>query len=124
MAELRAEPAGVASLPVISMHLKELDMTAYVVAMVEVENPEEYKEYLVGNTAVVEQYGGRFAARGGKIDLKEGDWIPKRAVLIEFPSMEAAQAWYNSPEYQQVAPIRRKHARTRLLAILEGTGER
>ncbi len=95
-------------------------MAAYVMANVEVLDPDRYREYPRRNTATVERYGGKFIARGGKVDFLEGDTAPDRLVIIEFPSVEAARAWYNSPEYQEILPIRQKHARTHLLAIVEG----
>jgi uncharacterized protein (DUF1330 family) len=95
-------------------------MTAYVFADIEVHNPQEYQEYVQSNSPMVQQHGGRFVARGGSVTVLEGDWTTHRMVLIEFPSVEAARAWYDSPEYQAIAPVRRRHARTHLLAILEG----
>lgn len=95
-------------------------MTAYVLANVEAHNTEAYQEYVRRNTELVQQYGGRFIARGGAVEVLEGDWALKRLVVIEFPSVEAARTWYHSPEYQAIVPIRRGNAHTHLLAIVEG----
>jgi uncharacterized protein (DUF1330 family) len=70
--------------------------------------------------ATVEQYGGRFVVRGGRVDPKEGDWQPRLLVMLEFPSLEHAERWYNSPEYKPLIAIREKAATTELL-IAEGT---
>ncbi len=93
-------------------------MAAFLIANVEVESPAEYQEYVSRNTAVVQQYGGRFVVRGGQLDLLEGEFDAHRLVLIEFESAEAAHAWYSSLEYQAIKPIRQKYAHTHLLGIL------
>ena len=69
---------------------------------------------------MVTKYGGRFIARGGKVEALEGGWSPKRLVLLEFPSMEQALKWYRSPEYAPLIKLRQKASRGRLVAI-EGT---
>jgi uncharacterized protein (DUF1330 family) len=94
-------------------------VSAYVLANMEVSNPEAYQEYLRHNTALVEKHGGRFLVRGGKVELLEGDWITHRVVLMEFPDGDAARAWYNSPEYQAIRAIRLANIRSGVLAILE-----
>ncbi len=94
-------------------------MAAYLIANVELTNPEDYREYLVRNTDIVARFGGRFVVRGGKVEVLEGEWTTYRVVVIEFPDGNAAHAWYNSPEYQEAAEIRRKNARTHILAIVE-----
>jgi uncharacterized protein (DUF1330 family) len=67
----------------------------------------------------VKAHGGRYLARGGATDVLEGDWDIDRLVVLEFPSMEQARAWYDSPEYQEVAPIRQAASRARAV-IVEG----
>jgi uncharacterized protein (DUF1330 family) len=95
-------------------------LTAFVIAHVEILDAENYREYRDRNTAIVERYGGHFAARGGLCERLEGDAGPYRLVIIEFPDVDAARRWYYSPEYQEIAPIRRAYARTHLLSIVEG----
>lgn len=94
-------------------------MSAYVIAEVDVTDPAAYKEYreLVG--ATVEKYGGRFLVRGGKVESKEGGWEPPRLVIVEFASVEQANAWYHSPEYAPALAIRIKATKSRLI-IVEG----
>jgi len=90
-------------------------MPAYVIADVEIADAERYAEYSVEVPATLEPYGGRFLVRGGATEMIEGDWLPKRLVIIEFPSMEAAHRWYDSPEYQAILGIRHEAATARLI---------
>ncbi len=94
-------------------------MAAYLIANVEVTNPEDYREYLTRNTDIVARFGGHFVVRGGKVEVLEGEWTTYRVVVIEFPDGETARAWYHSPEYQEAAEFRWKNALTHLLAIIE-----
>jgi uncharacterized protein (DUF1330 family) len=75
-------------------------MPAYVVATGTVKDPEAYQEYRTLAAASIQQYGGRFIARGGKSDVLEGSFPGPRVVIVEFPSFERAQEWFSSPEYQ------------------------
>ena len=95
-------------------------MAAYVIVDVEVTDPEAYKEYTGHVPATVEKYGGRFVVRGGKYETLEGSWQPKRIVVLEFPDYERAKAWYDSPEYQAIVPLRERNARTNFLTVVEG----
>jgi uncharacterized protein (DUF1330 family) len=95
-------------------------MAAYVIADIEVTEPAGFREYRNRVGATIEQYGGRFVVRGGRVDPKEGDWQPRLLVMLEFPSLEQAERWYNSPEYKPLIATREKAARTQLL-IAEGT---
>ena len=95
-------------------------MAAYVIGDVEVTDPAAFQEYRNRVGATVEQYGGRFVVRGGRVNPKEGDWHPHHLLMLEFPSLEQAERWYNSSEYQPLITIREKAART-LLIIAEGT---
>lgn len=95
-------------------------MAAYVLAEIEITNPEGYKEYTANVPATITQYGGRFLTRGGPVEVLEGEWPQRRRVLIEFPSMEAAKRWWDSPEYAKPKAMRRANSKGRLL-LLEGT---
>ena len=94
-------------------------MSAYVVANVEVNDPQAYSEYTAQVPGTLEKYGGRFVVRGGELQVLEGSPLP-RLVLIEFPSVEQANTWYHSPEYQGILPIRQRNARTSFLLIVPG----
>ncbi len=74
-------------------------MPGYVIADVEVTNPELFEEYRQLVPATIEAYGGRYIVRGGSSEVVEGEWTPNRTVIIEFDSMEQAKAWHSSEEY-------------------------
>lgn len=92
-------------------------MAAYVIADVEVLDPDQYKEYSRHVPDSLRPYGGRFLARGGATEVLEGRWEPKRVVIIEFPSTEKAREWYTSPLYQEILPIRQANARSSLILV-------
>jgi uncharacterized protein (DUF1330 family) len=94
-------------------------MAGYVIVGVEVLEPEAYREYQLQVPATVERYQGRFVVRGGTIQTLEGE-APNRLVVLEFPSVEQASAWYHSPEYQAILPIRLQNSRTSFFSIVPG----
>jgi uncharacterized protein (DUF1330 family) len=94
-------------------------MSAFVLANVTVKDPVRYEDYRRLVTPTLAKYGGRFIARGGKMEVLEGDWQPNRLVILEFPSMEHARKWWNSPEYSEARLIRQATSEGTLL-ILEG----
>lgn len=81
-------------------------MSAYLVARVDVRDWDRYKEYMKHTPRVIAQHGGRFIARGGEKITLEGPEDALRLVLIEFPSMERAKAFYDSPEYKAIMKLR------------------
>ena len=98
-------------------------MAAYLMADVLPEDVEAYRAsgYLEAAVATVAAFGGVHRARGGETKVLEGDWEPERMVIIEFPSMAQLLAWYNSPEYQEWAPVRQRFVPNSKLVALEGT---
>ena len=90
-------------------------MSAYVCVEIEVHDPETYAEYIKLAPPSIAQYGGRYIVRGGKTETLEGDWAPKRFVILEFDTMEAAKAWWSSPEYAEGKAMRQRCAHTRML---------
>jgi uncharacterized protein (DUF1330 family) len=92
---------------------------AYVIANIDVKDPGRYEDYKRMVPSSIQKYGGRFLARGGTIDVLEGDWHPTRLVIVEFPSAERAREWYNSAEYAEAKALRQATSRGTLL-ILEG----
>ena len=92
-------------------------MTAYVVVDITVTDPEEYKTYIQRAPTAVETFGGKYLARGGKVEVLEGDWQPNRLVILEFESIERAKQWLNSPEYHPARQIRHKTAQTNMIVI-------
>lgn len=92
-------------------------MTAYVIVDIEVTDPQGYEEYKALAPAAVALYDGKYIARGGKTEALEGDWQPKRLVILEFPSVERAKAWLYSSEYAPARAMRHKYAQTRMVVI-------
>jgi uncharacterized protein (DUF1330 family) len=92
-------------------------MPAYVLAEIEITNPDGYKEYTTQVPATIEQYGGKFIVRGGRAHVLEGEWPERRRVIIEFPSVEAARKWWDSPEYAKPKALRKANSKGRLILI-------
>jgi uncharacterized protein (DUF1330 family) len=81
-------------------------MPAYLIARVQVREPAAYEEYKRLAAASIEKFEGRYRARGGTTVTLEGEEEKNRVVVVEFPSLERAQAWYRSPEYQKAIAAR------------------
>ncbi|WP_162055779.1 DUF1330 domain-containing protein [Pontibacter pamirensis] len=94
-------------------------MAAYVIVEVEVTDPATYEEYKKLTPASLAAYDGKFIVRGGQYETLEGDWKPNRMVMLEFPSVERAKEWWNSPEYNKAKAIRHRAANTKMI-VLEG----
>lgn len=90
----------------------------YWIGHVDVENAENYPNYMKAAQPAYEKYGAKFLVRGGKLDPVEGE-TRARCVVVEFDSYETALACYNSPEYQAAAKIRRANS-TGEIMIVEG----
>jgi uncharacterized protein (DUF1330 family) len=94
-------------------------VSGYVIAIIDVTNAEDYKEYARQVPATIAKYGGRYLVRGGKSEIAEGEWPGSRTVILEFPSLARAREWYNSPEYRPLRPLRQANSRGRI-AFFEG----
>jgi len=92
-------------------------MPAYFIVDVEVTDPVGFEEYRKLVPATVQKYGGRFLVRGGAAETLEGDWQPKRVVVLEFPSLEQAKRWYDSEDYRDPKALRFKAAKTSLILV-------
>ena len=92
-------------------------MPAYIINDMEVLDPQGLEEYKQLSPRTVAQYGGKFLARGGRMKKLEGDWQPKRLVILEFPSLEQAEAWINSPEYAEPRRMRQKASRSNIVVV-------
>ncbi|MDF1483044.1 DUF1330 domain-containing protein [Extensimonas sp. H3M7-6] len=91
--------------------------SAYVIASVTVTNPAQYDEYRKLSTEAMRVHGAEVCVRGGKAEVLEGDFDPGRIVVLKFPSVEAARAFYDSPEYRKARAAREGAAVMRLLAV-------
>ena len=94
-------------------------MRGYLIAQLEVTDPEPFEDYREKVPAVIARFGGRYLIRGGTIAPLEGHWDKPRMVVIEFDSVEAARTFYHSPEYQEILPLRLAAAEG-AVAIVEG----
>jgi uncharacterized protein (DUF1330 family) len=94
-------------------------MAAYLIANITVTDPERYADYRTQVPKVMAQYAGRFLVRAGALHPLEGDMGLDRFVVIEFPSLEAARRFYDSPEYAPLLKLRLETAASQV-ALVEG----
>ncbi len=92
-------------------------MPAYIFVGVEIHDPVRYEDYRKSVLPTIEKYGGRFLVRGGKMEVLEGNWPPRRIVIVEFPSAEKARAWWNSPEYAAPKALRQATSQTDMILV-------
>jgi uncharacterized protein (DUF1330 family) len=92
-------------------------MPAYLFANVEVTDAAGYEDYRQRVTATIEAFGGRYLVRGGATEVLEGEWTPKRLVILEFADMARLKAWYHSPEYRPLIELRQKTTTSTLIAV-------
>ncbi len=92
-------------------------MAAYVIADVDVHDAATFEEYRKLVPPTIAQYGGKYLVRGGAMESKEGDWKPKRIVVLEFPTLDQARKWYHSNEYAPALALRLKAAKNRMILV-------
>ena len=92
-------------------------MPAYIIARVQVTDWERYREYTRATPAAIEKFGGRFLVRGGESITLEGPPETGRVVVIEFPSLDKAKAFYRSEEYSRAKKLKEGAATGQFLAI-------
>ncbi len=92
-------------------------MPAYVIARVDVTDPEQYAKYRAVTPGAVAAFGGKFIVRGGAIETLEGPEETRRVVVIEFESMEKARAFYNSEKYQAAIKLRQPASDAQLVLV-------
>lgn len=92
-------------------------MKAFVIAAETPKDESMFSEYRKAVPATLEAFGGKFIVRGGNLKLLEGEWPHPRLVIIEFPSREAAEGWYRSPEYQKIIGLRLSSTVTNLITV-------
>jgi uncharacterized protein (DUF1330 family) len=90
-------------------------MSIYVIAQSKIENPGLLDQYVAKVAPTIESYQGRVVAFDEKPEVVEGPIEHPRTVILEFPSMATFQAWYNSPAYQEILPLRLKSTRGTLI---------
>ena len=97
-------------------------MPAYLIVETDVHDPAKYELYKAAAPAALASYGGRYLARGGELAVLEGDWQPSRLVVLEFPDVDAAKRFYDSPEYAAARKLREGAAHLRMV-VVEGLDE-
>jgi uncharacterized protein (DUF1330 family) len=92
-------------------------MPAYIIVDIEITDPAGYEEYKKLAGATVEKYGGKYIVRGGPVETLEGDWKPKRVVVLEFESIQRAKEWLNCEEYREPRKMRHRTAKTKMIVV-------
>lgn len=92
-------------------------MKGYVIANIHVRDADGYEAYRSQTAEVIAKYGGRFLVRGGAVEVREGDPGIARFVILEFPDMAAARAFYDSPDYQAILPHRTANSEGTLFLV-------
>jgi len=94
-------------------------MAAYIIVDIDIHDSETYEEYKRLAPPSIAQYGGKYLTRGGVTEVLEGDWIPKRLVILQFESMERAKEWVNCAEYAPAKKLRQLSSRSNMI-LTEG----
>jgi uncharacterized protein (DUF1330 family) len=92
-------------------------MSAYVIFDVEIHDMARYQEFMTGVKPALEAAGARYLSRGGAHRVYEGEWAPRRIVILEFPSVAAWETFYNGPVYQGLKHIRDACSSARLVGV-------
>jgi uncharacterized protein (DUF1330 family) len=92
-------------------------MAVYIIVEVKIHNPAEYEDYKKLTPISLAKYGGKFIVRGGKTETLEGGWAPERIVVLEFPTVERAKEWWNSPEYAPAKALRNRTADSKMIVV-------
>jgi uncharacterized protein (DUF1330 family) len=94
-------------------------MPAYIIVDIDIHDPSLYEEYKKAAPSSIAAFGGKYLARGGACEILEGNWLPKRLVILEFESMARAKQWWESQEYSDAKGLRHKCASTKMI-VTEG----
>ena len=94
-------------------------MPAYLISDITLRDREAFETYRTRAANAIHQYGGRYLARLGEVQVLEGSWNPNMIVIVEFPSLERAREWYRSPEYAHALEVHDK-ALSRNLIFVDG----
>ena len=98
-------------------------MTAYAILDIEIRDMERYREYMRLVKPAIEAAGGRYLVRGGAHKVVEGNWFPRRLVILEFPAMDDLLRFYLSDEYQALKAVRHQSSTTHGAVAVEGIVE-
>jgi len=92
-------------------------MPAYIIVEVSIHSPKEYEDYKKLTPASLIPFEGKFVVRGGQAENLEGDWNPERIVVLEFPTLEKAKAWWNSEQYAPAKALRHRTAYSKMIVV-------
>lgn len=92
-------------------------MPAYVIVDVKILDENSYDEYKKLTPPSLIPYEGKFIVRGGQTQTLEGQWQPARIVVLEFPTIQKARQWWESPEYHPAKLIRQRSASTNMIVV-------
>ncbi len=92
-------------------------MSAYVITDVEIVDAELYGQFIERVTGTIEAHGGKFIARGGQIEVRMGDWTPKRLAILKFDNLQQIQTWLESPEYTALDEIRSRSSNINMVVV-------
>jgi uncharacterized protein (DUF1330 family) len=105
---------------VMTLASNDSDRKGYIIGIINVTDQAKYGEYMKVSPAVIEKMGGHFVARAGNTKVLEGLPVTGRVVIVEFPSFERAEQFYNSPEYQSIKKLRDGAANVQFI-LIEGS---
>ena len=100
-----------------SLHAMIRPMPALIIVDIEVTDPVRYEDYTRLASAAIAAHGGRYLVRGGKAEVLDGEWQPRRLVVLEFDSFEKAKAWRESAEYAEAKRVRETCARANMIVV-------
>ncbi|NJD68005.1 MAG: DUF1330 domain-containing protein [Candidatus Methylomirabilota bacterium] len=92
-------------------------MPAYMILDIEITDPVVFERYRQLAPPALAVYGGKYLARGGRTETLEGEWAPNRLVILEFPDIDHAEQWLESPEYREARALRRQSAKSNIVVI-------
>lgn len=95
-------------------------MPTYVVSMTSVHDAETYRSHTDRTPPIVRRHGGKFLTRGEDLTCVEGQDYGGRLVLLEFPSEQHVEAWFNDPDYQEAMEFRHRSSTMNYLLVQEG----
>lgn len=96
---------------------RRYQLSAYMIGLINVTDPEQYKKYVAVTPAIIEKFGGKFIARGGESVTLEGPEEKRRIVIVEFPALDSIREFYASPEYKEAMKLREGAAEMHLIGI-------
>ena len=95
----------------------EVDLTAYLISIVDVPDPKRYNVYKRDLANIVARHGGEYLVQGGEVEVIEGDWKPNRVALLRFPDRTAIRAFFDDPDYEPLRKLRQLIGKSQMVAV-------